>query len=140
MTFVLWVIVIISHILSFWNILFLQKISRMKGITFYIYFIRCKKKWKSLIEICVGNFESTEHNVTISNGKQYNNFSYCFYFLLLWLRICIILFLLYTVYLAAARIKWCILRHILTVPQNLFSAGFTVEQMSNLTIRFTENV
>lgn len=52
-----------------------------------------------MIKARVGNFESTEPDVTISNGKQYNNFSYCFYFLLLWLRgICIILFLSYTVY------------------------------------------
>lgn len=47
------------------------------------------------IKTCVRDFESMEHDVTISNGKQYNNFSYSFYFLLLWLRICIILFLPY---------------------------------------------
>lgn len=76
-----------------------------------------RKEKRDGIKTCARDFESMEHDVTISNGKQYNNFSYCFYFLLLWLRICIILFLPYTVYLTAARIKRCILRHILTVSQ-----------------------
>lgn len=42
-----------------------------------------KKKKRDGIKTCARDFESMEHDVTISNGKQYNNFSYSFYFLLL---------------------------------------------------------
>lgn len=113
------------------------------------------QKIKSMVESGARDIESMEHDVTISNGKQYNNFSYCFYFLLLWLRICIILFLSYAVYLTATRIKRCILRHILrisTAPResclrricrrvnsiSITAFAIIVEHFSKL--RFTANI
>lgn len=110
------------RILSLQYFYFPKKYLERNSFHKYIHFTKCKKKkWdENVIKTRVGNFESTEHDVTISNGKQYNNFSYCFYFLLLWLRICIILFLSYTVYSTAARIKRCIFRRTLTDAAKIF--------------------
>lgn len=82
----------------------------------YINFVRDARKNRDGNKTCTRNFESMEHDVTISNGKQYNNFSYCFYFLLLLITYLYnIILTVYCIFNRGALIKRRILRHINSV-------------------------